>query len=227
MYPSYKIKEARYFLNELRGLKIASEEFCFNFSALLSATRSATFAMQSLYAHKEGYEEEYGKFQEKLKSLPFAREMLLARNISEKQGHKVPILITTLINLDTNDKLTYECDPLPHDANDVIRRVSFEYGDDKEGWIPADLPGEKRDDLYMAQLSNAIKRMTESSNTETTYGIKLLENGKYTTVEIFYDDTESLLTTLEETANSFELRWPSSSLFAGLIKARIAGEEAR
>jgi hypothetical protein len=162
MYPRYKVKEARYFLHQLRGFKLASEEFCFNFSALISASRSVTFTIQKLYKHKEGFEEEYGKLKAKLQSFSFAKELIEARNVSEKEGHKVPVLITTIIESGTNNKLTYECDPLPDAENDVIRQINFEYGNDDEGWIPAELPENKRIELYTAHCHNAITRMAKS-----------------------------------------------------------------
>lgn len=214
MYPLYKIKEARYFLEKLRELKPASEEFCFNFSALLSASRSVTFSMQKLYKHKEGFEEEYNKLKQNFELYPIAKELIEARNISEKEGHKVPILITTITEFETNNTLTYECDPLPNNENDVIRKIHFEYGNDDEGWIPGELPENKRAKLYTAYLYKAIARLIQSNTHTTSYGIKLYEKGCETTIDRFYEDMGSFLTILEKAAVDFDHRWSSPSLFS-------------
>lgn len=218
MYPLYKVKEAKYFMEQLRGIKIASEAFCFNFSALLSAARSITFTIQKLYKHQDGFELEYEKLREKLKLLPFAKEIVESRNVSEKEGHKVPLLITTTINLDTKDKITYECDPLPDDVNDVIRKIYFEYGNDIEGLIPADLAEEQKITLYMTQFHQTLKRMQESNNKATTYSIKLYEKGNDTTVDKFFEDMSRYLELLEEAACDYNSRCPSTTAFSGLGK---------
>ncbi len=217
MYPRYKVKEAKYFLNQLRGFKLASEEFCFNFSALIPASRSVTFTIQKLYKHENGFEEEYGKLKDKLNIFPFAKELIEARNISEKEGHKVPVLVTTIIVSGTNNKLTYECDPLPDAENDVIRQVNFEYGNDDEGWIPAELPENKRKELYMSHYYNAVSRMAQSNDISINYGIKLYEKGSITSISEFYEGMDAFLSTLEEAIVDFERKWPSTSLFSKLV----------
>lgn len=216
MYPKYKVKEARYFLNRLRGFKLASEEFCFNFSALISASRSVTFTIQKLYKHEEGFEEEYGKLKDKLQLFQFAKDLVEARNVSEKEGHRVPVLVITLTELGTNNKLTYECDPLPDAENDVIRKIIFEYGNDDEGWIPAVLPENERTELHTSYYYKAIARMAQTDDTVTSYGIKLHEKGDVTSIEGFYERMDAFLSTLEEGIVDFDRKWPSSSLFSKL-----------
>jgi len=217
MYPKYKVKEAKYFLNQLQGFKLASEEFCFNFSALISASRSVTFTIQKLYKHEEGFEGEYEKLKDKLQLFPFAKDLIEARNVSEKEGHKVPVLVTTIIESGTNNKLIYECDPLPDAENDVIRKIIFEYGNDDEGWIPAGLQENERIELYKANYYKAIARIAQSDDTVTSYGIKLHEKGSVTSIDEFYEGMYAFLSTLEEAIVDFDHKWPSSSLFSKLI----------
>lgn len=217
MYPKYKVKEARYFLDQLRGFKLASEEYCFNFSAFISASRSVTFTIQKLYKHEGGFEGEYGKLKEQLQSFPFAKDLIEARNVSEKEGHRVPVLVTTIIETGTNNKLIYECDPLPDAENDVIRKIMFEYGNDDGALIPAGLPENERIELKKANFYKAITRIAQSDNTVTSYGIKLHEKGSVTSIDEFYEGMYAFLSTLEAAIVDFDHKWPSSTLFSKFI----------
>lgn len=200
-------------MEQLRGFQLATEAFCFNFSAFLSAARSITFVIQKMYRHSEGFEAEYQILRERLREIPLANEIIESRNVSEKEGHRVPLLITTIIDLDTRDRISYDCDPLPDDVNDVIRRVEFERGSDKEGWIPAGLSEQEKTALYTNQFLEALRRMQECENKITTYGIKLHNKGTESSLENFFENMDAYLGLLEEATVSFDRLWPSSTVF--------------
>jgi len=155
MYARYKLKEVEFFWGKVKEASIRTEEHVFYFSAFLSAFRSLTFVLQSQYKKTPGFEKQYERVLSYLGANPLFSNLKEARNIVLKEGAHAPLLITKYLNKDTDDLISYECDPLP-DSEDVIRKTVVEMGFRQEWFISPDTPEEKKQNVYLSQLSKVI-----------------------------------------------------------------------
>lgn len=64
----HKVREAEYFLGQMKQTFENADEFYWNLSAFFSAARSITFYMQEQYAHQDGFTEWYCQEQIKMKA---------------------------------------------------------------------------------------------------------------------------------------------------------------
>jgi hypothetical protein len=87
---SDKIGEADYFLEQLKRSQAMYEEFGYNLSAYVSATRSITFSLQAVMCHYPNFSEWYKPYQEKLRKNDLAKYFANLRNHLQKVGN-IPI----------------------------------------------------------------------------------------------------------------------------------------
>src|SRR5688500_9281563 len=144
-----------FFWGKVKAALARSSEHAFYFSAFFSAFRSITFALQSQYKHSAGFDKLYGRVLAHLASNDLFVDLKEARNIVLSEGATVPALVTRFSNDKTLDAIVYECDPLS-DTDDVIRKVSVEFGARQEWLVPAEMPEAERMSIYRSQLWHVL-----------------------------------------------------------------------
>ena len=186
MYAKNKLNEARFFWDKFREAKSHTNEYIFYFSAFSSAFRSITFSIQNQYKRLDGYEPLYDQVLAFFSSLRLSRDLVETRNISLKQGSRVPIMVTTAINEETGDKIRIEADPVPVDP-DALRKTELFFAEESMYMVDSKCDDEEKIKIYMSQAFSALVRMKQSKNITTTYHLKLCESGQ----EITMDDLNS------------------------------------
>src|SRR5690242_7358163 len=114
MHAAAKRLELDFFLGKLRIVPHNTDEFCFYLSALTSAFRSVTLAMQRDYSKDECFGNIYAPFQEELAHDDFARGMKEARNSQLHEGHMWPRLMIRLEQVGSGRIVEFEGAPLPN-----------------------------------------------------------------------------------------------------------------
>ncbi len=175
MYARYKLNEAKFFWDKVEAASINSAEQAFYFSAFFSAFRSITFVLQSQYKRYPGFPAIYDRVLAYLASNDLFGDLKEARNISLKEGAKVPALVTKFSNGETLDTIIYECDPLPF-TDDVIRKVTLDVGMRKEWLVPADISDEMRRNIYMSQLWYVVNKF-KGASPQVEQQVRLVPDG--------------------------------------------------
>jgi len=93
-----KLKEAEYFFEQMKKTFERDDEFKFNFSAFLSASRSITWCMQKQYAQIEGFECWYKKKQNEMRKDQELVYLNKAR-VEVLKKKSVPMVATRVITL--------------------------------------------------------------------------------------------------------------------------------
>ena len=203
MYARHKLNEAKFFFGLLSKYQPRSEEYAYCFSAFLNSFRSITFAIQSDYRHCRNFDTEYKKLLDELSTDPFAREMVEARNINEKEGTKIPILIITNTNPVTGDSIKIETDPLARDSKGVCR-FSIIRG------INSDLPTHSsKEEMIKAlpqEIANLLERSKSDFTTETAT-LRILPDGTEISHEEFSTKMLKFLDVLEKYVLDYEEKW--------------------
>lgn len=81
-----KVAEADYFLDRMKALHQASDEFGFNFNAFVSSARSITFVLQAVMHRYPDFDKWYLPQQQRLKDSRLARFFVELRNHLQKVG---------------------------------------------------------------------------------------------------------------------------------------------
>ena len=181
MYTRLKLREAEFFWQRVLSAPNGSEERCFYLSAFLSAIRSTTFVMQSEYKTHPEFEATYPALQQKLQGNSVFSQLRDARNVSLKQGHKLPRLVTRYRGNQSGDEVVVEADPIPHHEN-AIRRVSISMGERDEQWVPADMPEDQRLGIGLMNAFKTLKAVLQN-NPRIDQALKLTEEGPEYTAE--------------------------------------------
>lgn len=202
MYAISKLKEANFFWEKVKKSPAHTDEFVFYFSAFFSAFRSITFSLQKAHKKQQNFEVLYEKILKYIKEHPPLNELVDARNIALKEGAKVPILVTTIENLETNDIIEFQCDPLDR-KSDVIRNVNVEMGFRGEFLIPCGLQDEIKSLVYISQLDFIIKQMF-NAKISITYLIKLKDGGQVIEIDKLKEVVDNALTFLNKIVPEFE-----------------------
>ena len=85
-----KVREAEFFLGQMKKTVNSPDEFRWNLSAFLSAARSVTWFLQSEFARTQGFKTWYGEKQEEMRKDPAMRFFVSKRNFSIKQASLTP-----------------------------------------------------------------------------------------------------------------------------------------
>lgn len=110
MFTRAKIAETKFFWGKFSGAGSGTAEWHYYFSAFVAAFRSITFTMQSDFKRKNGFDEVYEIIRSHLKHSPIAQEILLARNITIKQGPRVPVTVAYIHDEATGNRVRAELD---------------------------------------------------------------------------------------------------------------------
>ncbi|WP_430388849.1 hypothetical protein [Dyella sp. 20L07] len=124
MHAEAKRLEAEFFLSKLRDVPHNSDDFCYYLSALTSAFRSVTFAIQFEYSKDDRFEAIYDPFRSELMADNFARGMKDARNSQLHQGHAWPRVVIYMKQLSSGRIIEPEYAPLPNGFEN-LRSVRF------------------------------------------------------------------------------------------------------
>lgn len=203
MYAKTKLLEAKFFWEKFCLSKHHTNEYVFYFSAFSSAFRSITFALQSQFKRVEGFQPLYDEVLDFFKGMQLSKDLVETRNISLKQGSRVPIMVTISNNNETGDSFRFEADPVPLD-HDALRKTEVSFGENSMAKVSIDCDEKTKKEIYMSQLYFAIQRLNESKDVTTEYYLKLHENGHEISMNSLTEDVESSLEFLKNIIARFE-----------------------
>lgn len=209
MYAKTKLLEAKFFWEKFRQSKNHTNEYVFYFSAFSSSFRSITFAIQSQYKRFDGYQIIYDEVLEFFKGLQLSKDLVETRNISLKEGSKVPIMVTISRNNETGDSFRFEADPVPIDL-DALRKTEVFFAVNSMAEVSLDYDEKTKKEIYMSQLHFALKRMSKSKNVTTEYYLKLHEDGHEIPIDALDKEVGLALEFLGGVIERFELLIPKN-----------------
>jgi hypothetical protein len=184
MYTRLKIQEAEFFWSNVFTATHGSKDKCFFLSAFLSAIRSTTFVMQSEYKSHPDFERVYPALRKKLADNNVFSQLRDARNVSLKEGHKLPLLVTQYLGKKLGNILTIECDPIPSNEN-AIRKISVALAERNHLLLREDISEDEKISLIMLNMTEVIHEIV-SDPQSVTQSFKLLTSG----VEYSLDDLD-------------------------------------
>lgn len=123
-----KVGEADYFLEKLKEVQGHYDEFSYILSAFVSASRSITFALQSVMTKYPEFDEWYITHQEKLKANGLAKYFVSLRNYMQKVG-QVPVGHTGTIRNGKIEHFSFfiDIDDLKNAPNGEVINLAEDY----------------------------------------------------------------------------------------------------
>lgn len=215
MYPQYKLLEAQFFFKQLETYRQGTVEYAYIFSAFVSAFRSVTFSIQSMYKHRSDFEQEYSKLIFDLGKYPISKELVEARNIVLKEGAKIPRLIITTTNNETGDRIIFECDPIDT-STDGVRKIELVPAFREEWCYPPGTTNEEKKKIVVEQCIDLLAQHSQSKSTETNYSMRLIPDGMELSPEEFHAILSEIINTVETHLTHFKMIWPLNEFWKPL-----------
>jgi len=217
MHATDKLKEARFFLGEMRQ-QPKGVEFRYRMSAFLSAARSVTFALQKDYRSHFGdmFDVWYETKRREIVAHPLGRVITSARNTFQKEGNKLywrgtrrASSLTPEIVLEFNlEKIPITCDGIEHIAFNFPRDPSgdgYWQGINFEAGIPEGDAIRKWIDDHSPRLFEDLGRALEEGEWE--WEVALGKTLARTSTSELFAEIESYLELLQKILDEARVRF--------------------
>ncbi len=206
-----KLQEAEFFLKHLK-LCNPVNEMRYYFSAFCSACRSVTFALQkegSNLLDKQSFDEWYKNEQIRLGAIPTAKMFVNFRNVTQKEGNRLPLL--RFEGIDENENQVIIDWDLSKQEDGMVK-LEFDNRTISQGFDVTS--SDEIETLLMVELEAMIQVIPELIGKMELKKYKWVidDKGQTISTEEFIPTCESYLIELKTTMRNFKNRFENQIL---------------